>query len=78
MSDSGDLAGETGGRDVSVAGSRVITGVRAGDGHLKVTVWQTASGGDISRVAGSANLAGSATLPAQCQELSGRRPSLRA
>jgi len=74
LNDSGNLAGETKGHDVSMAGGRVITAARAGDGHLKVILWQTAANGKIARVGDSADLAGTASLITQCEDLTGAPP----
>jgi hypothetical protein len=72
--DIGDLAGETLGHDIALANGDVVTGVRAGNGNLKVILWNTAGNGSVSRVGDSDNLAGSASLITQCEELTGAPP----
>jgi len=72
--DIGDLAGETLGHDISLAHGAVVTGIHAGNGNLKVILWNTAGNGSVSRVGDSSNLAGSASLITQCEELTGAPP----
>jgi hypothetical protein len=68
------LAGETDSHDISMAGGRIVTGVRTGSGNLKVILWQVSSNGSITRVGDSAGLAGDATMVTQCEELTGAPP----
>jgi Matrixin/Putative peptidoglycan binding domain len=72
--DSGDLAGETLGHDIALATGHVVTGVRTGNGNLKVILWNTARDGSISRVGDSSFLGDSASLITQCEELTGAPP----
>ena len=74
LGDSGALAGETGGHDISMAAGNVATGVLTGDANLKVILWKTAANGSVSRLGDSGNLAGSASLITQCEELTGAPP----
>jgi peptidoglycan hydrolase-like protein with peptidoglycan-binding domain len=74
LADSGHLAGETNGHDISITGGRIVTGVRTASGNLKVIIWETDANGVITRVGDSAFLAGDAKLVTQCEELPGGPP----
>lgn len=74
LADSGDLAGETVGHDISLAAGRIVTGVRTTGSALKVIMWQTDINGTVTRIGDSASQAGSIEFVVQCEELTAAPP----